>query len=90
MILNPNWLLTTAIAILMLATIIAFISITVAPSILNKLVVLEIISNLLMAGIAVWALLNKAPMFIDICVTLALILFLNSVMYYQYILRREA
>lgn len=83
------WFAHAAIFLLIIASIIAIASLIRFSSILIKLVVLELLTNLLMAGIALWALINHQPVFIDICLTLALIMFLGVVAYYQFLFRKE-
>lgn len=58
-------------------------------SILSKLVVLEVITNLLMAAIALWSLETRHIVYIDICLTIALMMFLGIVAYYQYLKMRD-
>ncbi len=80
-----TWLVNAAIFFVVLAFIISIASMIKFPSILIKLIVLEVITNLLMAGVALWALVNHQAIFIDICLTLALIMFLGIVAYYQFL-----
>lgn len=57
-------------------------------SVLSKLIVLEVITNLLMAAIALWALETRHIVYIDICLIIALMMFLCNVAYYQYLVPR--
>lgn len=82
-------LLNIAIGFSLLAFFIILYSIVRFSSILVKLVVLEMLTNLLMAGIAIWALITRQPIFIDVCLTLALIMFLAVVAYYQFLFKKE-
>jgi len=54
------------------------------------LVILEMLANILLASIAIWAALHQVVVFLDICIALALILFLSNVAYCQFILKRAS
>lgn len=84
-----RWMRDAGIIFMMLSGLVSVISIMRTSTFLVKLVVIEVITNLLMAGIALWALLNNQPVFIDICLTTALIMFLGMVAYFQFILERS-
>lgn len=75
---NVIWICESIIiisALLMIACIIR------NRDILVKLVALEIVTNLLMGGIALWALQARIPIILDSCVGLALIMFVAIVAY---------
>ena len=57
-------------------------------SIFVRLVILEVLANLLLAAIATWSYINKQVVFLDISVALALIMFLSTVAYYQFIIEK--
>jgi multicomponent Na+:H+ antiporter subunit F len=80
-----NWIFYSSAFFLALACVIAIVSAFRFSSILEKLVVLEVLTNLLLACIALWALFNRQFRFIDICLTLALMMFLGVVAYYQFL-----
>ena len=84
-----QWLIYCAIGFIVLTAILAIASLIRFKSILIKLIIIEILTNLLMASIAVWALIYHQPILTDICITLALIMFLGVVAYYQYLLEKE-
>ena len=84
-----EWLLYSAIFLTLLAGIISIASLVRFSSILIKLVAIEVLTNLLIAGIALWALIHNQPIFTDICLTLALIMFLGVVAYYQFLFEKE-
>lgn len=71
--------------LLAITFILTFASIMRFSSILIKLVCLEVITNLLLAAIAIWADIHHAAVFIDIGLTLSLIMFLGVVAYYRYL-----
>lgn len=84
-----EWITYCAIALLLIAGIISITSLIRFKSILIKLVIIEVLTNLLTAGIALWALIYKKSIFIDICLPLSLIMFLGVVAYYQYLLGKD-
>ena len=50
-----------------------------------KLVVLEVVSNLILAAICVFSVITGHYLYIDICLALALIMFISTVAYVQYL-----
>lgn len=77
-----------AIACLLIALMICLYSLIRFRSILVKLVVIEVIINIVTSGLALWSLLNHQAVFLDICVALVLVMFLSTVAYCQFILPR--
>ncbi len=84
-----KWTIYLSALLILSAGIITLLSLIKSSSILVKLVATEVITNLIMASIALWALLHNQPIFIDACLALALIMFLGVVAYYQLLLARE-
>lgn len=84
-----QWMTYCATILILLTGVISLISLIRFSSILIKLIVIEVLTNLLMAGIALWALMYNQPIFIDICLPLALIMFLGMGSYYQFLLGEE-
>lgn len=56
---------------------------------LSKLVALDVLSNTLVALIALWAFLNQQLIFIDITIAIALIMFLSTVANILFISSRD-
>lgn len=79
-------IISLATVILGMTTCIILIALIHFQSILIKLIILEVLSHLVMSSIALWSFFNKQPIFINICLPLALIMFLSIVAYYQFIL----
>lgn len=82
-------LLNLAIACLFIALVLALLSMTYYHSILAKIVVLEVIANMLMADIGLWSLFYKETVTLDVCLAIALIMFLGNVAYYRYLLHKD-
>ena len=85
-----EWVNYCAFILLSIAGIISLVSIIKFKSFLIKLVILEVLTNLLMACIVLWALIYNRPVLIDACLTLTLIMFLGVVAYYQYLSGKES
>ena len=84
-----EWIIYCATILILLAGMISLVSLIRFPSILIKLIIIEVLTNLLMASIALWALIYNQPIFIDICLPIALIMFLGMVAYYQFLFGKE-
>ena len=83
------WIIYIAAFLISLAGLISIISLIKFSSILIKLVIIEVLTNLLMASIALWSLIHQQPVFIDVCLPLALIMFLGVVAYYQFLFEKK-
>lgn len=83
-----NVIFSSAVFLILLAGLLMIISLIRFSSVLTKLVVLEVLTNLLLAGICLWALNVHQPVFIDICIPLSLVMFLGVVAYFQFLSRR--
>jgi multicomponent Na+:H+ antiporter subunit F len=79
-------LLALAISLLILALIFVLVSIVRFSDILVKLVALEVLVNLLIGAIAIWAWQKQQVILLDVCIALTLVMFLATVAYAQYIL----
>ena len=78
-----------SILLIFLSSIIIIYSLIYYSSILIKLVALEVLTNILLASIALIGLIKNQPMVIDFCVILSIIMFLGVVSYYQYLYHKE-
>lgn len=75
--------------ILVLSLIITLLAMVIRSDNWVRLVSLEVLANLLISLIALWALAIHAETLLDICLALALIMFLSTVAYCQYLSRRH-
>lgn len=83
------FILKTSIFILVFTTCITIVALLYFKPILTKLIILEIFTHLIISSIALWSLANNQSIFIDVCLPLALIMFLSIVAYYQFILPKK-
>lgn len=74
---------------LSLAALLALLTCWRSKPILIKLVALEVLVNLFICGVAVWALQIHFPLLLDICIALSLIMFLSTVAYCQFLTQKE-
>ncbi|GAB4222785.1 MAG: hypothetical protein Tsb005_15750 [Gammaproteobacteria bacterium] len=76
-------------AMLSIAMLISVCVITFAHDTFLKLISLELIANILVSIIALWAFYLKKALFFDIIIAIALIIFLSTVAMTQFILSRK-
>lgn len=55
------------------------------PGLADRVVAIDLLTNVLMAAIALFSLYQKQPIYLDIVVVFALVMFLNSSMFARYI-----
>lgn len=54
-----------------------------------KLVCLEVLANILITAMSLWSLLIGQPLIIDICLAIALIMFVSTLAYCRFITSEE-
>lgn len=74
---------------LILAIILIAIVILRDKDIFVKLLVLEVLVNLFICGVAIYALIISFALLLDICLALSLIAFLSTAAYCQYISKQR-
>lgn len=84
------YLLLSAKVLFFTSFIILLLALIKSDSILSKLVILEVLANVLIAVIALWAYQNNITMALDICIPIALIMFLSNVAYCYFLSVRES
>lgn len=82
-------LLLAAAGILGVAMVLALLSMLREATTLTRLVAIEVVVNTLIGIIALWAMHLKLLFVLDIAIVLALIMFLSTVAYCQYLMGRE-
>lgn len=81
-------ILYVAITCLIAAFAIALFATWRFSHVLIKLVALEVLVNLFIAAVGLWALRLHFSYFLDICIALSLLMFLSTVAYCQFIVRQ--
>jgi multicomponent Na+:H+ antiporter subunit F len=78
-----------SIGFLLLAIVLIAIVIFRDKSIFVKLLVLEVLVNVFICGVAIYALIISFALLLDICIALSLIAFLSTAAYCQYIAKQR-
>lgn len=74
--------------ILMAALLLAFVRLAVGPSMPDRVVALDLIANLVVAITALYAITTGQQVLLDVAIGIALVTFLGTVAFAQYIERR--
>ena len=74
--------------VLMAALLLAFVRLAVGPSMPDRVVALDLIANLVVATTALYAITTDQQVLLDVAIGIALITFLGTVAFAQYIERR--
>jgi multicomponent Na+:H+ antiporter subunit F len=75
-------------AILGLAVLLAFIRLVIGPSLPDRVIALDLMAALVVAMICTYAIGNNQRVFLDVAIVLALVAFLGTIAFAQYIERR--
>jgi len=78
-----------AIGLLLLSFLLTLISSWRFKNIFIKLISLEVLVNVFICGVGVWAVHIDFPVLLDICIALSLIMFLSAVAYCQFLMNRK-
>ena len=73
------------LTILCLSVIVCFTRIVIGPTLPDRVIALDLTANLLMSMIVVYSLITCQSVYIDVVIALALIIFLGTVAFSQYI-----
>lgn len=73
-----------AVTILLIALVILSFELFSQRQLAKKLVCLEILANLIIAAFALLAIVRNQAVIVDVCLAVALIMFLSNVAYCQY------
>lgn len=74
--------------VLMAALLLAFVRLAIGPSMPDRVVALDLIANLVVATTALYAITTDQQVLLDVAIGIALITFLGTVAFAQYIERR--
>lgn len=84
-----NSLISITLGILILAMFLAFVRLVRGPSLPARVVALDMMGSLTVGVIAVYSVANRQPIFLDAAIALALIGFLGTVAFANYIEKGE-
>lgn len=76
-----------AIVILSFSFLLVLLACWRFETVLTKLVALEVLVNLFICAVCIWALHIHFALLLDICIALSLIMFLSTVAYCQFLMR---
>lgn len=79
----------TTVVLLSLAVLLTLWTTVRSASIWVKLVALEVLVNIFICGVGIWAVTRDFPALLDICIALSLIMFLSTVAYCQFLSNRS-
>ncbi len=79
----------TAMIILAISMLVALYQLVKSILFVTKLVMLEVIANLLLAGICLFAIVTHHYIYLDICLALALVMFISTIAFVQYLTSSE-
>ena len=68
-----------SLSLVMLSVLICFIRMIIGPVLPDRVVALDLTANILISFIAIFSVLTNQPVYIDVVIALALIIFLSTV-----------
>jgi multicomponent Na+:H+ antiporter subunit F len=74
-----NFLIYFSLSLVMLSVIICFIRMILGPLLPDRVIALDLTANLLISFIAIFSVITDQPVYIDVVIALALIIFLTTV-----------
>lgn len=80
----PDTVVELALLALAIALLLTFVRLVRGPSLMDRVVALELVASLVAAIVAVYAIGTDDPALIDVAVTLALVAFLSAVAFARY------
>lgn len=84
-----GWAALVAFLLLLAAMVLAFVRISIGPSVADRVVGVDLLTILLVAVCAVYAIKTDEAAFLDIAIALALVAFLGTVALARYVDRRD-
>lgn len=76
------------LGMLILATLLAFARIVRGPSLPDRVIALDLIGSVVAGIIAVYAVANDQPVFVDVAIVMALVIFIGTIAFARYLERR--
>lgn len=85
---NLTFVINLVYALLALALLLAFVRLVRGPSLPDRVVSLDLMASLVVGFICAYAIDTNQQVFLDVAIVLALIAFLGTVAFAQYVERR--
>lgn len=76
------------LVMMLLATLIALIRMVLGPGLPDRVVALDLVGSVVAGVIAVYAIANNQPVFVDVAIVMSLIIFLGTIAFARYLERR--
>lgn len=83
------WGYKLALAFVMLSILFCFLRMVFGPTFADRVVALDLTMNVLISIIALYGIISAQPVFLDVVIALALIIFLSTVSFAQFIARQS-
>jgi multicomponent Na+:H+ antiporter subunit F len=83
-----NWSIEITFILLLVSMVIAFVRLVRGPSMPDRIVALDLLTLLAIGVIALFAIREDQPVFLDAAIALALVAFLGTVAYARFLERR--
>jgi multicomponent Na+:H+ antiporter subunit F len=83
-----NWSIEITFILLLVSMVIAFVRLVRGPSLPDRIVALDLLTLLAVGMIALFAIREDQPVFLDAAIALALVAFLGTVAYARFLERR--
>jgi multicomponent Na+:H+ antiporter subunit F len=78
------------LAMLVVSAFLVFIRLVRGPTLPDRAIALDLIGTVVVSLIAVYAIVTDEPVFVDVAIVLALVMFLGTVAFARYLERRGA
>lgn len=80
----PDTVVELALLVLAISLVLSFVRLVRGPSLMDRVVALELIASLVAAFVAIFAIGADEPALIDVAVALALVAFISAVAFARY------
>lgn len=68
-----------AFGLITISTLLCFLRIAIGPTLADRIIALDLIVNILISAIAVYGVVTQRPIYLDLVIAMALIIFLGTV-----------
>lgn len=84
-----GFILTIVMPVLMLALVLVLIRMIKGPSLSDRVVALDLAASIVIAAIVAYAIATNQPVFVDVAIVMALLLFLGTVAFAYFLEKRR-
>ncbi len=83
-----TWALNLAFIMLCIGLVLSFVRLFNGPKMADRIVALEVIASLVVGIVAVYSIMTRDPVFLDVAIVLALVAFIAAVAFASYLEKR--